>query len=222
VRGVHKIGSSGSKSTPQPHSLCVSLLVLSAVVVMQAATCPERGSAFQHAQATVNQTQPNDSALQPALVEQPGATSGGDAAVGAALFTGQRRFQNGGPPCANCHTVATLPFPSGGTMAPDLTHEYSKLGPEGMHYALRTLYFPAMNALFLKRQLTDQEERDLSALFASADSAKQVKSHTGLFGGAAVLGFLVLVGITWISGRGRVHSVRRKLLRRAGLYREMR
>lgn len=62
--------------------------------------------------------------------------------AGEALFTGQRRFQNGGPPCATCHSVATLPFPSGGTMAPDLTHEYSKLGPEGMHYALRTLYFP--------------------------------------------------------------------------------
>ena len=107
-------------------------------------------------------------------------------------------------------------------MAPDLTHEYSKLGPEGMHYALRTLYFPAMNALFLKRQLTDQEERDLLAFFENADSAKQLNSHTGLFGGAGLVGLLVLVGITWISGRGRVHSVRRRLLRRAGLYRENR
>ena len=105
-------------------------------------------------------------------------------------------------------------------MAPDLTYEYSKLGPEGMHYALRTLYFPAMNALFLKRQLTDQEERDLLAFFANADTAKRINSHTGVFGAAAIVVFLVLVGITWISGRGRVHSVRRKLLRRAGLYRE--
>ena len=107
-------------------------------------------------------------------------------------------------------------------MAPDLTHEYSKLGSEGMHYALRTLYFPAMNALFLKRQLTDQEERDLSAFFANADTARRSNSRTGVFGGAAAFGLLVLVGITWISGRGRVHSVRRKLLRRAGLYRENR
>ncbi len=107
-------------------------------------------------------------------------------------------------------------------MAPDLTHEYSKLGPEGMHYALRTLYFPAMNALFLKRQLTDQEERDLSAFFANADRAKRMNSHTGVFGGAAVVGLLVLAGITWVSGRGRVYSVRRKLLRRAGLYGENR
>lgn len=107
-------------------------------------------------------------------------------------------------------------------MAPDLTHEYSKLGPEGMHYALRTLYFPAMNALFLKRQLTDREEQDLAAFFQNADHAQRSSSRTGIFGGAAVLGLLVLVGITWISGRGRVHSVRRKLLKRAGLYRETR
>lgn len=91
-----------------------------------------------------------------------------------------------------------------------------------MHYALRTLYFPAMNALFLKRQLSDQEERNLLALFQNADSSKRLNSHTGLFGAAGVLGLLVLAGITWASGRGRVHSVRRKLLWRAGLYRENR
>ncbi len=138
------------------------------------------------------------------------------------MFTGRRRFHNRGPACASCHSVATLPFPSGGTMAPDLTHEYSKLGPEGMHYALRTLYFPAMNALFLKRQLTGEEERDLAAFFQDADHARRLNSQTGIFGGIAVLGLLVLVSITWISGRGRVHSVRRKLLKRAGLYRENR
>ena len=142
--------------------------------------------------------------------------------AGEALFTGQRRFQNGGPPCATCHSVATLAFPSGGTVAPDLTPEYSKLGPGGMHYALRTLYFPAMNALFLKRQLTDQEERDLLAFFQNADSSRRLNSHTAIFGTAGVVGLLVLAGITWASGRGRVHSVRRKLLRRAGLYRENR
>jgi len=142
--------------------------------------------------------------------------------AGEALFTGQRRFQNGGPPCATCHSVATLPFPSGGTMAPDLTHEYSKLGPEGMHYALRTLYFPAMNALFLKRQLTEQEERDLSTLIQNADSSRRLNSHTAIFSAAGVIGLLVLAGITWASGRGRVHSVRSRLLRRAGMYRENR
>jgi cytochrome c553 len=158
-------------------------------------------------------------ALQSTTTAPP---AGGDIQAGTDLFTGRRRFQNGGPACASCHSVANLPFPSGGTMAPDLTHEYSKLGPEGMHYALRTLYFPAMNALFLKRQLTDREERDLAAFFQNADRARRSRPQTGVFGAVAVLGLLVLVGITGMSGRGRVHSVRRKLLKRVGLYRESR
>jgi cytochrome c553 len=160
--------------------------------------------------------------LRTALLQSSSSSFAGDVETGKELFIGKRRFQNGGPACAWCHSVATLPFPHGGTMAPDLTHEYSKLGPAGMHYALRTLYFPAMNALFLKHQLSEQEERDLSALFEDADSVERMNSQTGIFGGASVFGLLVLVGITWVSGRGRVHSVRRKLLRRAGLYREKR
>jgi hypothetical protein len=91
-----------------------------------------------------------------------------------------------------------------------------------MHYALRTLYFPAMNALFLKRQLTDQEERDLAAFFQSADRSQRSSGLTGIFGGVALLGLGVLAAITWVSGRGRVHSVRRKLLKRAGMDRETR
>jgi hypothetical protein len=107
-------------------------------------------------------------------------------------------------------------------MAPDLTHEYSKLGPQGMHYALRTLYFPAMNALFLKHQLTAQEELDLDAFFQNADRSRPATNLTAILGIFALAGFGVLMGITWISGRGRVHSVRRALLKRAGMNRERR
>jgi hypothetical protein len=107
-------------------------------------------------------------------------------------------------------------------MAPDLTHEYSKLGPQGMHYALRTLYFPAMNALFLKHQLTAQEELDLDAFFQNADRSRPATNLTAILGIFALAGFGVLMGITWISGRGRVHSVRRSLLKRSGVDRESR
>lgn len=208
------------------------ILKLAAVIADKERTCIRCGvllflfsAVFVTARAeprTFNNSAPGTPPeMQSSLPPQPpGNLSAGDVAAGEALFTGRRRFQNGGPACGSCHNVATLKFPSGGTMAPDLTHEYSKLGPEGMHYALRTLYFPAMNALFLKRQLTDPEERDLAAFFRHADYVQQSNAATGIFGGAAVLGLLMLIGITWISGRGRVHSVRRKLLLRSGLYRE--
>lgn len=165
---------------------------------------------------------PPFSQTMPSQPNPAAVPSAGDINTGRDLFTGRRRFQNGGPACASCHSVATLPFPHGGTMAPDLTHEYSKLGPQGMHYALRTLYFPAMNALFLKRQLTVGEERDLTAFLQDADRSTSSSTSTGLTGGLAILGFVVLLGVTWASGRGRVDSVRRKLLKRAGLYRETR
>ena len=148
---------------------------------------------------------------------QPSGTTEGDATVGRALFTGQRRLQNRGPACITCHTAGNLTFPAGGTMAPDLTHESSKLGPEGMHYALRTLYFPAMNALFLQHQLTSQEELDLSAFFQQADQSKAEDHTTGIFAGVAFAGLVLLVAITWFLGRGRVYSVRKAMLQRAGM-----
>ncbi|HKW76537.1 MAG TPA: hypothetical protein VJN64_13495 [Terriglobales bacterium] len=129
-------------------------------------------------------------------------------------------MQNRGPACITCHTAGDLTFPAGGTMAPDLTHESSKLGPEGMHYALRTLYFPAMNALFLKHQLTPQEELDLSAFFEQTDQSKAEDRTTAIFAGAAFAGLVLLVAITWFLGRGRVYSVRKAMLQRAGVRRE--
>ncbi len=157
--------------------------------------------------------------LQATTAQSSGRTEG-DAAVGRALFTGQRRLQNRGPACITCHTAGNLTFPAGGTMAPDLTHESSKLGPEGMHYALRTLYFPAMNALFLKHQLTPQEELDLSAFFEKTDQSKAEDRTTAIFAGAAFAGLVLLVAITWFLGRGRVYSVRKAMLQRAGVRRE--
>jgi cytochrome c peroxidase len=155
-----------------------------------------------------------------ATAPQSSAPTEGDAAVGRALFTGQRRLQNRGPACITCHTAGNLTFPAGGTMAPDLTHESSKLGPQGMHYALRTLYFPAMNALFLRHQLTPQEELDLSAFFQQADQSKAEDQTTGIFAGAAFAGLVLLVALTWFLGRGRVYSVRKAMLQRVGKRRE--
>ena len=79
------------------------------------------------------------------------------------LFLGTVRFKNGGPACSACHSVAGLAFPRGGTMGPDLTRAYSKIGPEGLNSALETLFFPAMTPLFAYRPLTLNERRNLAA-----------------------------------------------------------
>ena len=53
-----------------------------------------------------------------------GAAAGlpaGDAASGKAYFVGDRRFENGGPQCMSCHSVAGIGALGGGSLGPDLT-----------------------------------------------------------------------------------------------------
>src|SRR5574340_1067925 len=96
---------------------------------------------------------------------------------GKAFFTGAVRFANGGPACASCHTTAGLGFPGGGSLGPDLTGVYPKLGTDGLNSALETLYFPAMTPLYMYRPLTEDERRNLFAFFQSL-SRQQTETPT--------------------------------------------
>lgn len=100
-------------------------------------------------------------------------------------------------------------------MGPDLTNENSKLGPTGLRYALQTLYFPAMNALFLHRTLTPAEQDSLAAFFVSIDQQPPARDAAGPLLLAGVIGLAVCVVWTALAGRGRVRSVRQALLQRA-------
>lgn len=141
--------------------------------------------------------------------------------AGESLFRGTTRLANNGPACAACHGVANLPFPSGGTMGPDLTHEYSRIGLVGLQGSLQTLFFPTMIPLFANRPLTTGEQADLLAFLKDADQQQHAGSNpTARFGLAAVLGCVALLGVTWIGGRRRVRSVRHALLKRAMQKRE--
>ncbi len=136
--------------------------------------------------------------------------------AGESLFRGTTRFANGGPACAACHTVAGLPFPSGGTMGPDLTHEYSKVGLAGLQGSLQTLFFPTMTPLFANRPLTTEEQVRLFAFLKDSDERSTTEGNpTPIFSLIAVVGCAVLLGVTWRAGRKRVRSVRHALLKRA-------
>ena len=148
------------------------------------------------------------------------APADGDAAAGEALFVGRARTHNGGPSCASCHDAAGLPFPYGGNMGPDLTDEYSKLGPDGLRYALATLYFPAMNALFLHHPLTPAEQADLGAFFRSVADRRPIATAFAPLLIAGFAGLVALVVLTGLFGRGRIRSVRRALLARVAQERQ--
>jgi len=136
-------------------------------------------------------------------------TAAGDAALGRALFSGQRRFQNGAPPCSACHTVQGENPLGGGTMGRDLTTAYDRLGQSaGLTGVLTNIAFPVMRQAFSTRPLTQPEIADLVAyLRQSATTAQQrgtANRDPGRFGfnwlwllglvGAALLFALLLFG----------------------------
>ncbi len=152
-----------------------------------------------------------------------GQEAGGQArgSVGRALFTGTVRFKNGGPPCFACHSVAGLPFPHGGSLGPDLTTTYTKLGLPGMEAAMRTLFFPTMTPIFRSRPLTVLEQQDLKALFEEGAGAggrgegrgargegRGVPEGTTAITGIACAGCLGLLAVTWGLWRNRPGPVR--------------
>jgi hypothetical protein len=145
------------------------------------------------------------------LLAQTPQSATGDAAAGKLLFTGERPFQNGGPACAACHSVAGTGFPDGGSMGPDLTRLSPRFGPEGMSAMLHSLFFPTMVPLFQDHTLAPQEEADLKAFFQSVASLPP-PDYTLVFGIIALAGCAVLLAATWLIWRRRLRGVRRVLV----------
>lgn len=143
------------------------------------------------------------------------ALSAGSADRGRSLFAGRVRFRNGGPPCASCHSVAGLSFPGGGVLGPDLTGEYSRLGPDGLQIAMQTLFFPTMAPIYDRRPLSPDEQADLIALFQHTDGHAVSTRNTVIFLGlglAVCIALLLVAGHLW---RNRLTSTRGRLVMRA-------
>jgi mono/diheme cytochrome c family protein len=134
---------------------------------------------------------------------------------GEQFFTGKMHFQNGGPACSACHRVSGLLFLSGGTLGPDLTRTYSKLGSEGLDTALHTLFFPTMAPLYDPHPLTVSEQADLKAFFKQANSRPMTNDLTLVAAAIALIGFAILIFITWALWRDRLQGVRRTLVKAA-------
>jgi hypothetical protein len=177
--------------------LCLSLL------------CAFAWSSGAQAQATVLLA-PSQLPFQAAQAIPSGSpVRGGD------LFTGRTRFQNGGPPCMTCHSIASLPFPNGGTLGPNLTSAYRKLGSQGMPVAMKTLYFPVMTSIYNPHPLTLEERADLLAFFREAGTQPRPRWNTQIVALVGFLGFCVLLVVTRFTWRDRLRSVRRKMVETA-------
>ncbi|MDQ2947570.1 MAG: cytochrome c [Acidobacteriota bacterium] len=134
---------------------------------------------------------------------------------GEELFTGRTALRNRGPACISCHTIAGLPFPNGGTLGPDLTQVYKKLGQRGTQSAMQTLFFRVMTPIYGAHALAPEEQTDLMAFLEQAETKPQSQWGTQIIILAAlVLGgfFVTLTGFLW---KDRVRSVRRALIYKA-------
>lgn len=137
---------------------------------------------------------------------------------GRAIFRGDRRLENGGPPCLSCHTAAGLGGLGGGRLGPDLSRVFERL--QGRKNLASWLLAPAtetMQPIYAKASLTNEEILPLVAFLE--DEARVGKEDTttaqviflllGLAG--AVLSFVVADSL-W---SGRLRGVRRPLVRGA-------
>lgn len=102
------------------------------------------------------------------------ALPAGDPNRGWKLFTGEVALLNGGPPCMGCHNIGGIGQFGGGSLGPDLTQVYSRLGAPGLASALGNFPFPTMAAVFTGKALDRQEQADLLAFFTQMDSQGQL------------------------------------------------
>src|SRR3990170_3880972 len=145
----------------------------------------------------------------PAAEEAAPAPIPGDPDMGRKLYTGEIRFQNGGPPCISCHDIGVGGL-GGGTLGPNLMlpNEKYGVGPAPTNPLIAAGWInnpatPVMGAVFSRKNVTDEEVDNLRAFFKSLP--ERTSSKTGVFVGVSAAGFvgvLIFFGIIW-GGRYR-------------------
>ena len=150
-------------------------------------------------------------AAEQAAVAVP-ALPPGNASVGKALFSGTRRFQNAGPACLACHSIAGIGALGGGALGPDLTLAATNLGAAGLASVLASIPYPTMSPIFGRRPLTPEEQAHLAAFLQQAPLSGRSPRAVGLLSGAALVAMLALFGLAHLSWRGRLTTVRRRMV----------
>ena len=152
-------------------------------------------------------SEPDARSPEPELISAPAGE--GNAERGENLFTGPNRFENRGPSCAACHSSSGIGAFGGGSLGPDLTGAYAKLGDALIVWPETVA---PMSPIFSERPLTDQEKSDLLAFFKSADiSARETAQVVQLFG-VAVGGVVIIALFTQLIWRRRLRGVRKSMV----------
>ncbi len=127
----------------------------------------------------------------------------GDSSIGEKLFVGLIRLENKGPTCNSCHHVSNDNVMAGGSLAKDLTLEYSTLGGGAagaiaIEAFLAGTPFPAMKEAYGDKPLTKEEMVNLAAFLRQVDQTheeQQVKDYGQTLLLSGIIGAAVLMGV---------------------------
>lgn len=131
------------------------------------------------------------------------------AQAGEAIFLGRAPLANGGVACASCHAAGGR----GGTLGPDLTGVYAKLGETPLVSACEKTNFKIMSAAYRTHPVTKQEALHLTKYLAAVSAGPRAAPEppVALTGAMAAL---VVFGALAFAYRGRAAGQRKTLTRR--------
>lgn len=133
----------------------------------------------------------------------------GDGDRGRDLFLGTMRFEDGGPSCMGCHSVAGIGALGGGQLGPDLTTVATRYGgAPGLAAFLTGMPTPTMNAVWSARPPSATERADLVAFLTQAPVSERPVGMIWRLGLLALLGLVLLLALAGWLWRGRLRGVR--------------
>ena len=101
-----------------------------------------------------------------AKLEPPSAEMGGR------LFRGDELLSNGGMACVACHAIGEL---GGGTLGPDLTGLFGRMGEAGLLSALEKAPFKVMSPVYREKPLTRQEALHIARWLQAMESTPSTR-----------------------------------------------
>ena len=115
-------------------------------------------------------------------------------ARGRDIFLGDRRLQRGGAPCFSCHNARGEGWLGGGTLGPDLTFAYARLGEKGMGPLLGEMSSPVMRSVYGAAKLEDDEQFAVKAYLADLARTGSFPRKDRDFFALGVEGTLLILG----------------------------
>lgn len=136
-----------------------------------------------------------------------------DMEAGKHLFTGEKRFENGGPSCITCHNVTNNEIIPGGLLAKDLTNVYERMGDAGVKGIVSAPPFPAMVNSYGNHPLTEEEANQLTAFFKYADKVSGTQTNESgykMFLGGGAVGLLIILALVSVLWNNRKKEMTKK------------